>query len=86
MRAEFLNEADRAHAGVEALQAALDAWVEQYNTVRPHQALGMRPPVDRFGLAAPQPTPAVACQTVNAASSPQATLRAHRLPVPALSC
>ena len=26
------------------LQAALDAWVEQYNTVRPHQALGMRPP------------------------------------------
>ncbi|MGW5237821.1 IS481 family transposase, partial [Monashia sp. NPDC004114] len=48
MRAEFLNGADRAHPSIEALQAALDAWVVQYNTLRPHQALGMRPPVDRF--------------------------------------
>ena len=33
------------------LQAALDGWVNQYNTERPHQALGMRPPIDRFRLA-----------------------------------
>ncbi|GAB3077357.1 hypothetical protein GCM10027053_47340 [Intrasporangium mesophilum] len=55
MRAEFLNTADRAHPSIGALQAALDAWVVQYNTVRPHQALGMRPPVDRFALVTPQP-------------------------------
>ncbi|HEX5522202.1 MAG TPA: IS481 family transposase [Pedococcus sp.] len=70
MRAEFLGEADRVHPSIEALQAALDAWVVQYNTVRPHQALGMRPPVDRFTLVtlppaevvdpAPVPVPRVA--------------------------
>ena len=37
----------------------LDAWVDHYNTERPHQALGMRPPIDRFRLAAPQRDPAV---------------------------
>ena len=57
MRAEFLRAHDRQHATVEELQAALDEWVEEYNTVRPHQALGMRPPIERFQLAptAPQP-------------------------------
>lgn len=55
MRAEFLGDADRVHPSVQALQAALDAWVVQYNTVRPHQALGMRPPVDRFALIVPPP-------------------------------
>ena len=55
IRAEFLRVHDRRHATVEALQAALDAWVEEYNTVRPHQALGMRPPIERFQLAAPGP-------------------------------
>ena len=34
------------------LQQALDAWVVHYNTERPHQALGMRPPIERFQLAA----------------------------------
>ena len=34
------------------LQQALDAWVAYYNTERPHQALGMRPPIERFQLAA----------------------------------
>ena len=33
------------------LQQALDAWVDHYNTERPHQALGMRPPIERFQLA-----------------------------------
>ena len=51
MRAEFLRVHDRQHATVEELQAALDAWVEEYNTIRPHQALGMRPPIERFQLA-----------------------------------
>jgi hypothetical protein len=51
MRAEFLGIHDRRHATVEELQAALDVWVEGYNTIRPHQALGMRPPIERFQLA-----------------------------------
>ena len=50
MRAEFLTEHDRRHATLEELQAALDAWVSHYNTERPHQALGMRPPIERFQL------------------------------------
>ena len=51
MRAEFLHDHDRQHARSADLQAALDEWVRHYNTERPHQALGMRPLVDRFRLA-----------------------------------
>lgn len=59
IRAEFLRDHDHRHATVAELQAALDGWVDHYNTERPHQALGMRPPIDRFRLAAPQLDPAV---------------------------
>ncbi len=52
LRAEFLLEHDRRHASVEELQAAVDVWVEQYNTERPHQSCGGRPPAERFALAA----------------------------------
>ena len=34
--------------GIEALQAALDAWRQEYNTDRPHQSLGMAFPASRF--------------------------------------
>ena len=51
IRAEFLRDHDRQHTTLAELQAALDVWVEEYNTVRPHQALGMRPPIERFQLA-----------------------------------
>ena len=44
MRAEFLTDHDHQHATIAELQAALDGWVDHYNTERPHQALGMRPP------------------------------------------
>jgi len=60
MRAEFLNDADRRHASIAALQQALDGWVQEYNTARPHQALGMRPPVDRFALVTPPPAQGLA--------------------------
>ena len=33
---------------IEALQAALDAWRQEYNTTRPHQSLGMAFPASRF--------------------------------------
>jgi len=49
LRREFL--ADRAFASLEAAQAELDAWVEDYNTNRPHQALEMATPAQRFRLA-----------------------------------
>jgi transposase InsO family protein len=54
MRAEFLRDHDRRYDTIAEFQAAFDAWVTEYNTERPHQALGMRPPIDRFRLAAPQ--------------------------------
>ncbi len=48
LRREFL--ADRTFPSMEAAQAALDAWVGDYNTVRPHQALEMATPAERFRL------------------------------------
>jgi transposase InsO family protein len=51
IRAEFLTEHDRRHATLADAQAALDAWVVEYNTERPHQSCGGRPPVERFALA-----------------------------------
>jgi transposase InsO family protein len=53
-RDEFLTEHDRKHATIEEAQAALDAWVVNYNNERPHQSLGDRPPAERFALAAPR--------------------------------
>jgi transposase InsO family protein len=35
-------------ASLQALQAALDAWREEYNSDRPHQSLGMAFPASRF--------------------------------------
>src|ERR1700689_2850778 len=52
MRSDFLVDHDRVHATIEALQRALDEWVAEYNTERPHQSLGDRPPLERFALAA----------------------------------
>jgi len=50
-RADFLIDHDRCHSTIEEAQAALDVWVEHYNTGRPHQSLGDRPPIERFRLA-----------------------------------
>jgi transposase InsO family protein len=49
LRREFL--AGRTFASLEAAQAELDAWVADYNTARPHQALEMATPAERFRLA-----------------------------------
>ena len=51
MRAEFFTRIDRMFATIGELQEALDAWVAEYNTARPHQSCGGRPPVERFRLA-----------------------------------
>jgi len=49
LRREFL--ADRTFGSISEAQAELDAWVSDYNTVRPHQALDMATPAERFALA-----------------------------------
>jgi transposase InsO family protein len=36
-------------------QQVLDGWVEGYNTLRPHQALGMATPAERFGAKGSRP-------------------------------
>lgn len=41
---------------VDDAQAQIDAWVEHYNHVRPHQGIGMVPPVRRFELAHSEPS------------------------------
>jgi transposase InsO family protein len=51
MRAEFFRAADGQYATLGELQAALDGWVTEYNTARPHQSCGGRPPIERFRLA-----------------------------------
>lgn len=51
LRREFLTVHDRQHPTVEALQAALEGWLVEYNTERPHQSCGGRPPAERFALA-----------------------------------
>ncbi|MGH3162938.1 MAG: IS481 family transposase [Streptosporangiaceae bacterium] len=53
LRRELLDDAV-PFADLAAAQAAVDAWVEQYNTVRPHQAIGMAVPADRFSTARAQ--------------------------------
>ena len=49
LRREFL--ADRTFSSLEEAQAELDRWVHEYNTARPHQALEMATPAERFRLA-----------------------------------
>jgi transposase InsO family protein len=47
LRRELLDDHE-PFSSLAAAQAVLDAWVVQYNTTRPHQALDMASPADRF--------------------------------------
>jgi transposase InsO family protein len=51
MKREFLD--DQVFDSIDEAQAALDAWVLEYNHTREHQSLGNRPPVERFATARP---------------------------------
>jgi len=53
IRTEFRT--DRVFASLAAAQAELDEWVAHYNTERPHQALGMATPAQRFWRERPAP-------------------------------
>lgn len=47
LRRELLDDCG-VFESVEEAQVVLDAWVREYNCVRPHQALDMQSPADRF--------------------------------------
>ena len=51
MRKEFFS--DSSFDSIDDMQAALDAWVADYNNEREHQGLGDVPPIRRFELARP---------------------------------
>jgi transposase InsO family protein len=56
LRAEFLASA-APFANLKSAQRALDEWVDDYNTNRPHQALKMATPAQRFSAGAPASPP-----------------------------
>jgi transposase InsO family protein len=43
---------------IDACQSAFDGWREQYNLIRPHEALGQKPPISRYAASA-RPFPAL---------------------------
>ena len=53
VRMEFLE--GRTFESLEEAQRELDAWVEHYNSERPHQGIGMVPPLRRFELQVSEP-------------------------------
>ena len=53
LRTEFRT--DRVFASIEVAQAELDEWVEEYNHRRPHQALDMAVPAQKFLTDTPAP-------------------------------
>jgi transposase InsO family protein len=54
LRAEWARPTEGTFTTIVEAQASLDAWVEHYNTERPHQSLDMASPIDRFRLATPR--------------------------------
>jgi transposase InsO family protein len=52
LRAGWGRPNERVFATLAEAQVSLDAWVLEYNTARPHQSIGNRPPIERFALAA----------------------------------
>ncbi|MEO8115836.1 MAG: IS481 family transposase [Phenylobacterium sp.] len=48
----------RTIRSLEQAQAAFDAWREVYNTVRPHEGIGMAVPAERYRIS-PRPMPSV---------------------------
>jgi transposase InsO family protein len=53
MKKDFL--AGRTFETLEEAQKAIDGWVVEYNTDRPHQGIGGVPPIRRFELAVTEP-------------------------------
>jgi transposase InsO family protein len=62
LRAEFLSNA-APFANLKTAQRALDEWVNDYNTVRPHQSLKMSTPAQRFHTGVPASPPSTSTST-----------------------
>jgi transposase InsO family protein len=73
LRAEFLS--GRVFASLEAAQAAIDAWVREYNFERPHQSLGMATPIERFRLADRKPVEGYVAKPAQAEPPPGGATR-----------
>jgi transposase InsO family protein len=56
LRAEFLSSRT-PFTSLKVAQQALDEWVDDYNTARPHQSLKMATPAERFNAGAPPSPP-----------------------------
>ena len=54
MRAEFFTRSDGTFATMAEFQAALDTWVREYNTTRPHSALGGQTPLQHWEADPPR--------------------------------
>ena len=52
LKREFLD--GKVFASIAEAQAAIEAWVHDYNHNREHQSLGNRPPAERFATAQPE--------------------------------
>ena len=63
LRTEFRT--DRVFASIAAAQAELDEWIEEYNHRRPHQALDMAVPAQKFLTDTPAPVTALRGPTVS---------------------
>ncbi|MCI0545155.1 MAG: IS481 family transposase [Actinobacteria bacterium] len=61
----------RIFESLEQTQAALNEWVEHYNTERPHQGIGMVPPLRRFELAVSEPFEVIENPEPEEASEPE---------------
>ncbi|OBA81435.1 transposase, partial [Mycobacterium sp. 1164966.3] len=64
LRAEFLSE-QRPFTNLKTAQQAVDEWVDYYNNQRPHQALDMATPAERFGCTVAAPRPKTAAPGVD---------------------
>src|SRR6201997_712673 len=62
LRAEFLSSA-APFADLKTAQRELDEWVDDYNTNRPHQALKMATPAQRFSAGVPASPPSTSKST-----------------------
>ncbi|MGW2539552.1 integrase core domain-containing protein [Kitasatospora sp. NPDC001574] len=82
LRRELLDVAG-PFADLPAVQAAVDAWVRTYNTVRPHQALDMATPASRFRPnPPPEPTTIVPVRSPDAEPELVTELRPSTLLMP----
>ena len=52
MHADIAREIEgKVSGGIQSVQVVLDAWVEEYNSIRPNEAIGMKVPDDLYHVS-----------------------------------